>query len=98
MDISAIAALAQPTTAPAGITDERTTREALGREFGRMLFQTMMQGMGGATTGKGHKSNAAAAGMSMELVTGQFAQQLAAQHQQLFAELLFAGNNQGGQR
>ena len=97
MNITAIAALAQPPATPAGISDERATREAVGREFGRMLFQTMMQGMGG-TAQKGHKSNAAGAGMSMELVTGQFAQQLAAQHQQLFAELLFAGNNQGAQR
>lgn len=89
MDITAIAGVAAQPGAP---RDSARVREALGQELGRMIFQTLLQGAG--APGANGKGRAATQALPLDLVSGEFARQLAVQHERMFSQLLF--NETGG--
>ncbi|MCX7274077.1 MAG: hypothetical protein NTV19_13035 [Burkholderiales bacterium] len=83
MNISAIAGLAaQPMPGAAPLSD----REALGQEFGRLLFGKLMASASLSVAGAKERKPMQA--FPIELLSDQFAQDLAVQHRQLFAQML----------
>jgi hypothetical protein len=93
MDIMAIASV---TSQPGVAGNIGRTREALGQEFGKMLFHTLLRGATvSSASGKGRKVMQA---LPLEMFADQFARQLAVQHQQMFGQLLFNGTMQESQR
>jgi len=94
MDIAALSAITALPGIPAA--GSGGTRAALAQEFGRMLFHTMLQGATAPSTGgKGHKLLPA---LPTGMFADQFAQQLAAGHEQMFARMLFNGTDEGSAR
>ena len=96
MDVTAVAGIAAQPANPARPEGPGQAREAIGQEFGRMLFHTMLKGAAATPTGgKGHKMLPA---MPAEMFSDPFVRQLAVQHQALFAQLLFNNTDEGGAR
>jgi len=93
MDITAMAGVAAQPGVP---RDAARVREALGQEFGRLFFQTLLQGA--AAPGASGKGRAAMQALPLDLASGEFARQLAVQHEQMFGQLLFNEAAGGQQR